>query len=581
MTKFFEPINVSATHIYHSALELTPLSSIVRTLYHCYRFASFPRVEVGIPDSQDLSVSIPIHYHRREVVTWSPCGQFIAAWGEKGIEIRNGLTLELVSTLQSVIGYLDTLPPTYAPSGHFIAGITLAGITVWDIQTGGVVKNIQCNPEGSRVLKWSLDGQEVSVLTLKQVHVYDITSKGRSTVVNFEPSYCEHLWSHNKSFQIMRCSCLGGGNFIIDIFEVAPILIKIDSFSILANKGCYYINSFSPTTYHISGQTGGTPKKLLIMDIQNSEMLLVEKGEFWGDSFSSNGSCFGAFHSDYIHLWEYEDGHYIRWRQVLSPGGHISIIFSPTSSSIVVDHLASLWLTHLNHSPTAPPTHTPQLEIFSHSGTSIATLRYKGKTITITNCSSEPSSQSIDTGIKITGFGLTGNVLLAKGVGVVKAWLLTGEGWVSNVLENRGTTQSDNIWSVPLPHRYKAKFSIEGDTGAIGDGKENPLFVYNARTGELLESTQELSHFHGSWYSFTDNLQARDYHNDSSQQSIPAQVREKPDLRGRWIKSHEGKHLLWLPAEWRVARAQVQWSPDTATIKFKSRIGKPIVIKLQ
>jgi hypothetical protein len=27
--KFFEPINVSATHIYHSALELTPLSSIV------------------------------------------------------------------------------------------------------------------------------------------------------------------------------------------------------------------------------------------------------------------------------------------------------------------------------------------------------------------------------------------------------------------------------------------------------------------------------------------------------------------------------------------------------------------------
>ena len=28
-TKFFEPISVSAPHIYHSALELSPLSSVV------------------------------------------------------------------------------------------------------------------------------------------------------------------------------------------------------------------------------------------------------------------------------------------------------------------------------------------------------------------------------------------------------------------------------------------------------------------------------------------------------------------------------------------------------------------------
>jgi hypothetical protein len=44
VTKFFEPINVSATHIYHSALELSPLSSIVRRLYYHQRHTPFPRV---------------------------------------------------------------------------------------------------------------------------------------------------------------------------------------------------------------------------------------------------------------------------------------------------------------------------------------------------------------------------------------------------------------------------------------------------------------------------------------------------------------------------------------------------------
>lgn len=41
---FFELICVSATHIYHSALELSPLSSVVRKLYYRRRSIPFPRV---------------------------------------------------------------------------------------------------------------------------------------------------------------------------------------------------------------------------------------------------------------------------------------------------------------------------------------------------------------------------------------------------------------------------------------------------------------------------------------------------------------------------------------------------------
>jgi hypothetical protein len=59
VTKFFEPINVSAAHIYHSALELSPLSSIVRRLYYHQRHTPFPRVLVGTPDIMGPESGLP------------------------------------------------------------------------------------------------------------------------------------------------------------------------------------------------------------------------------------------------------------------------------------------------------------------------------------------------------------------------------------------------------------------------------------------------------------------------------------------------------------------------------------------
>src|SRR5882757_1608224 len=78
VTNFFEVINVSATHIYHSALELSPLSSTVRKLYYYQRPHPSPRVVIGVPDSWDPSTAAsPRHSHCLSP-TWSPCGQLIA-----------------------------------------------------------------------------------------------------------------------------------------------------------------------------------------------------------------------------------------------------------------------------------------------------------------------------------------------------------------------------------------------------------------------------------------------------------------------------------------------------------------------
>src|SRR5258708_37855452 len=107
---------------------------------------------------------------------------------------------------------------------------------------------------------------------------------------------------------------------------------------------------------------------MVIMDIQNSEVLLVEKGCFTTHNFSSDGSCFGACWNGGIHLWNYNDNHYIPWRQISSQWTHNLILFSPNLSSIVVRHGDNLGLWNLNHSPTAHTTHISQLKIISHSG---------------------------------------------------------------------------------------------------------------------------------------------------------------------------------------------------------------------
>ena len=524
--------------------------------------------------------TIPLSVYSKKV-TWSPCGQFVATVTKETVEMRNGLTLELMSTLHPASKFRSFVaaPPSYQPDGHSLACATDTGIVIWDIQTGGVVKEIQCDTKRCRLLVWSLDGGLVGALFDQEVQVHNVSSNMASTHIELGFAHHDNFWAHNGSLQIMRIlkdeKCC-----TIDIFEIGPPLTKVESFSILESEGVRCIWSFSPTTYRVSGRFG-EKNMLFILNIQKSEWVLTAKGDFRSHSFSSDGSCFAAFQSASIHIWKYNNNHYIPWKQFHCTFGCDSIVFSPTSSSIAVPHAYLLQLLHLNYSPTAS-INTQHLKIFSHSGTHIATANYRGSIITITSLAPQTHSQFIETGIKITGLGLTTNVLLVRAVGGVMAWLLTEEGWVSNIPDNRNANHSDSIWTFPLPHGSQAKFLVEGGTGAVRDGKT--LFVYNAITGEVIEPTQEPTPFHGPWYTFKDHLQAKDHHNDSSQDSTPSTNKQKPtqtNLKEGWMKDHEGKCLLWLPTEWRVKKNKVRWFSDTSTIKFNSELDKPIIIKLQ
>ena len=180
VTSFFEVIKVSAPHIYHSALELCPASSIVRKLYYHRRIARSPKVVVGTPDSWGPTIAASGCY---SFCIWSPCGQFVAAQTEIFAEIRNQLTMELVTILhptEAIPNLTGSL--AYSPDGRFIACTSDTTIVIWDIQTGGVAEEIEIEYHGCGIsLVWSSDGGTICIIGSKAgvdfvVHTYDISS---------------------------------------------------------------------------------------------------------------------------------------------------------------------------------------------------------------------------------------------------------------------------------------------------------------------------------------------------------------------------------------------------------------------
>ena len=125
ITEFFEVINQSAPHIYHSALVLAPQSSIVQRLYGWQACSPVERVVTGIPvswESCTTSVEISDNLEYRYAI-WSPCGQLVAVALEEGIGIHDSNTLERKSFFKNPrhLSPHCTHHLAFSPDGHLLA----------------------------------------------------------------------------------------------------------------------------------------------------------------------------------------------------------------------------------------------------------------------------------------------------------------------------------------------------------------------------------------------------------------------------------------------------------------------------
>jgi len=562
-------------------------------------------VVIGAPDSWDPStVSVSTKHSYYLSSTWSPCGHFVATVSKEAVEIRDALALKLLFTLRSASTSISLRRGlAYSPDGRSLAGCSDTGIIIWDTQTGGVVGKFECEVPGNGLeLVWSLDANAIGTISplvsgTLAVRVYETASGAMQSSGRVQSTGGGHLWPHDKTFRVMT-TAKDHKDSTINIYDVGSDLTKVEQFSFRSHPA---FGVFSPTTYRISvtvARDRNRDPELLILNVRSSDVLLRETGSYWHISFSPDGSLVAAFAGDRLPIWRYASGRYTRWREFQQTATPLQ--FSPTASSILGRGGALLHVLHFDFSPAAPGTeHNRPLDAFSPHGTHIATTHRGESAITITNLHSQnvSPSQFIDTGLEISEMVLTGNVLLVKGSDTIVAWLLTEEGVVDGILDDRRADRNDSLWDVsPQAHanvwarllqrdggggdsENVLEFSVEGETAAIRNNG-HVVRVYHTGTGETLEPDKAPL---GTRYRFH-NPRRDDcdiYRRDSRKRHEPLECDwpvSQNTLREGWVKDPEGKHRLWLRPRWRSAGNDVDWLDKVATLRLKNS-SELVVIK--
>jgi hypothetical protein len=624
VTAFSEPINTSATHIYHSALELSPLSSIVRKFYYHQRPHPSPRVVIGIPDSWESKSFISATHSNYLSSTWSPSGQSIAATTAGDVRLLDALSLKPLSTLQSAEATIRLRKGlAFSPDGYSLAGCSDTGVIIWDTQTGGVVKEIECDVPGHSGMKlvWALDGRTIGMtpsetLGSYTMHVYNIVVGSILSSVTFQSECQPCIWAYGKSFQIATTASQHGKDYTINIFEAGSTLVKLNSFPLRSH---WRPAEFSPSTHRISvsiPESHHHKPELLILDLHNPGIFLLKKiGSYQGSTFSPDASFFGASNGGHFSIWRYTPGNYTYWRVLQQPG--LDPQFSPTSSSILCNDHTYLSVMHSDYSPatftneSVTPTSSWPRDAYSPHGDYIVTTHRGQSIITIINLHSEnPSpSQFIDTNLDIAEIVLTGNVLLVKDSDTISAWLLTEEGAVNGVLGNRRADQSDRLWSISLKdlipqdipsqntnlsfwarllqwehgeeqwNDHYLGFSVGGEVAALGCSIGYKFFMYHVETGEILKMDIALLHPNPAWHHFYNPHQDECdlYHQNLYKRHECGWPISQNSLHEGWIKDTDGKYRLWLPVCWRLATGGVNWFNKTTTLRLNMKHERYII----
>lgn len=210
-------------------------------------------------------------------------------------------------------------PPTHRhyPSPHratclftderSIACASDSCIIIWDIQTGGVAKELSCGTSAT-LLVWSLDGRSICTICDGEgafsVDTHIVPAGTTFSRGRLRSDGNPHLWAHESSFCVITTSRSYLAS-TIEIFKVGYCLLKINSFRLTWGVPSALPEiTFSPTTSRISVCANLV---LRVFGNWNSDCLLREEGSFFSQSFSSDRILFGSFKGNFVHVWQARD----------------------------------------------------------------------------------------------------------------------------------------------------------------------------------------------------------------------------------------------------------------------------------
>ncbi|KAF9643641.1 hypothetical protein BDM02DRAFT_3191378 [Thelephora ganbajun] len=602
-TEFLGVIDESAPHIYHSALPVSPQTSMVRKLYG--RHANpLTRIVRGLPVSWDPAV-VTMKYSS-ESAAWSPCGRFIAiSNGGCRTEIVDAATLKRLTTLESG----QTLDLVFSPDARQLVCFhsESTAFTSWDLQTGAQVSAISVEDLwdiGTHCfsITYSACGTMFGALFRVRwpddftICTYDVHSGTDIYSHSIKGKVVGNIWTHGEC---LRFATMNSGS--ITTWEVGfasgNTPAEIESLPLPDNlPHDSHPYSFHPTLSRLV-ITHLNSGRILVWDAHHSKLLLNEEFNWHshGFSFSPDGRFFMYGESQQIYLWKESSAGYTLHRKLSCEIEVPGLFISPNGESVFVCGSSILQLWH----PMDPPTsfsreqaHQGFILEFSPDEMLAAVTRFEDKTTTVLGLESGNPLSIIDAGTEIYGQRVTGNTLVAVGHEKVVTWNLPT---VNHVLNPKANVIQTATFSCPgmfsnLRILRFASISPDLHSIAIVEGPiyGNPpcLYLHDVPTGQLLGSVSMRGGGDGRpwftsdgrqvWY-ITDRGEANGLtivkDNKSGiiklehlepigqpQNTLPwLSSRGYQVVNDRWILDFSGKRLLWLPPHWQSSSANRAW----------------------
>ncbi|KAF9643639.1 hypothetical protein BDM02DRAFT_3123137 [Thelephora ganbajun] len=621
-TEFLGVIDESAPHIYHSALPVSPQTSMVRKLYE--RHANpLTRVVHGLPASWDPAV-VTMKYSF-ESAAWSPCGRFIAisndgsraANDESRTDIVDAATLKRLTTLES--GQTHKL--VFSPDARQLVCFhkDSAAFTSYDLQTGARVGAISMGDLwgiGTHCFSITYSGcgtmygaliriRTPDDFTICTCNIHSITHAHFHSVVG---KVAPDIWTHGEC---LRFATMESGS--ITTWEVGfasgNTPAKIESLPLPANlPQDSHPCSFHPILSRLAithSNSGG----ILVWDARHSKFLLDEKcnGDCYGFSFSPDGRFFTYEERWQIYLWKESPTGYTLHRKLSCEIEVPELSISPNGESILVCGGSVLQLWH----PMDPPTsfsreqaHQGFILEFSPDETLAAVTKFKDKTITVLDLKSGDPLSVIDAGTEIYGQRVTGSTVVAVGRENVITWNLpTGNrvldpkanatrtemfscpGMFSNSLALRFASISPDLHTIAIVggpmSDYLPRLHLHdvptrqllgsayifgqgdefGEGDELGEGNERPWFTSDGRQVWYITDRGEAYGLAIAKDSESGVVELEYLFSTMQPPNTPPWLSSRgyQVVDDRWILSPSGKRLLWLPPHWRSSGANRTW----------------------
>ena len=441
------------------------------------------KVVRGSQTSWDPVVTAVFNEDFREGVVWSPCNRFIAVARSEVVEIRDAITLNLLSNFGSP-SFTSAL--SFSPDSRFLTTFSLGSTHTWDLQTG--VSVITTSYKRLYVRHWdfstaySMDGKmlarECRDMNYESTFIttHDFSTTHTHSYRISEGHLVSPLWTHGEFLRFVTvksgCITVWQAEFTFAHSpEVAESLPTPDELIEIEASAQYL---FLPKTSRLAI---ALEDSLLVWDARDSKYLL----KFFGSSphwisFSSDGHFFACVlrhgHDIGIHVWKESPGGYILHKKLIfdSPGDHPRLHLSPNGESIILTRNSTIHLLHttdpfLSSHPTLAMGQPEFLLNFSPDEALAAFTRYKENVVTILDLHSGNPRLEIDTGMEVKCLGATGSVVVVASRWEIGTWKLDTTNTGANVHDSVQITKFD-LSSYPLGSSFHP-LSVSSDLSRV------------------------------------------------------------------------------------------------------------------